>query len=98
LTALHTVPRVDTRHRAISGELLDALIEAVVFPPHPRARSGLICSVMQEICAAVAWRQEGDALDQAAHEELAGIQRLVDAAHDHHRRMAAFGLKHEDIR
>lgn len=99
MTALNTVPTVGTSHGTISGELLDALIEAVVFPPNPQARSGLICSLVQEICATVEWRHEGDApLDRASHEELAGIRRLVDAAHEHHRRMAAFGSGDDDER
>ena len=91
MTAETTVPVTDgLPSPAISGELVDALIEAVVIPPHPRARSAVICGLVQEMFAAVGWRHDDDeGFDHAAEEEVASMRRLVRAAHDHYLSMTA---------
>lgn len=72
-------------HVVVAGELLDALIEAVVLPPDPRVRAAVIVSLVKEMCAALAWRCGSDAsLGQATDAELVSVQRLVTAAQDHH--------------
>ena len=74
------------------AELLDALVEAVVFSPDPRARSAVIRSLVHEMCAAVGWLHGGDTtFDDATDVELASISRLAAAAQDHHWRMSFLG-------
>ncbi len=57
--------------------------------PDPRARSAVICTLVQEICRAVEWVQGREAaLGRTTDEELVSIRRLARAAHDHRLRMA----------
>jgi hypothetical protein len=73
----------------IPAELLDALVEAVVLSPDPRARSTIIRSLVHEMCAAVRWLHGGDTtFDDVADVELASISQLAAAAQDHHWRMS----------
>ena len=88
MSAQTTVSWTDTGHPTLAGELLDALIEAVVFAPDPRARSAVVCSLLQEIGTTVEWRQEDDVDDPWDQAELSSIRLLVKAAHDHHLRMS----------
>lgn len=77
-------------HPTVTGELIDALIEAVVLPPDPQTRSEVICDLVQEISDAVEWQYPTDTvLDDAAHGELKSIRQVALAAHDHQRRMNA---------
>ena len=46
ITTLPPLPGADTR---ISGELQYALVEALVLPLGPRARSAVICALIQEM-------------------------------------------------
>jgi hypothetical protein len=86
------VPRTAYPHTTIPGELLDALVEAVVLPPDPRARSAVIWRLVQEICDTVEWRYGRDRrFGRATDAELASIRRLAGAARDHRRCMDAFG-------
>ena len=55
----------------IPAELLDALVEAVVFSPDPQARSAVIRSLVREMCAAVEWLHGGATLDDVVDVELA---------------------------
>jgi hypothetical protein len=76
----------------VPAELLDALVEAVVFSPDPQVRSAVIRSLVHEMCAAVGWLHGGDtAFDDAANVELASISQLAAAAQDHHWRMSSIG-------
>ena len=78
--------------QVVPAELLDALVEAVVFSPDPRARSAVICSLVQEMCAAVRWLHGGDTtFDDAADVELASISQVAAAAQNHHWRMSFLG-------
>jgi hypothetical protein len=95
-----SLPQQPVQEFAISGEsqvvvpaeLLDALVEAVVFSPDPRARSAVIRSLVHEMCAAVRWLHGGDTtFDDAADVELASISQLAAAAQDHHWRMSLLG-------
>lgn len=74
----------------VTGELIDALIEAVVVPPDPRSRSAVICDLVQEISAAVQWQYPAEmVLDAVAQDELVSIRQLAIAAQDHRGRMDA---------
>ncbi len=75
----------------IPAELLDALVEAVVFSPDPQARSAVIRSLVREMCAAVEWLHGGATLGDVVDVELASIGRLAAAAQDHHWRMSLLG-------
>lgn len=77
-------------HHSVTGELIDALLEAVVVPPDPQARSAVICDLVQEISTAVEWQYPAETvLDDAAHDELVSIRQVAVAARDHHGRMTA---------
>jgi hypothetical protein len=71
----------------LAGELLDALVEAVMHWPDARVRSAVISSLVQEMCAAVEWLHGSDALNNAADQELVSLRRVVAAAQDHQERM-----------
>ena len=74
----------------VPAELLDALVEAVVFSPDPQARAAVIRSLVHEMCAAVVWLHSGDTtVDDAVNVELASISQLAAAAKDHHWRMSS---------
>jgi hypothetical protein len=74
----------------VTGELIDALIEAVVLPKDPHARSAVICTLVHEICEAVEWLHAGDeGFEEAANEELLSLRQVEAAAQDHHERMRA---------
>src|SRR4026208_2048349 len=49
MTTETIVPRTPYPYTAIPGELLDALVEAVVLPADPRARSAVIWRLVQEM-------------------------------------------------
>ena len=73
----------------VSGEVIDALIEAVVLPPDPQARAVVISSLIGEMCAAVEWLHGSDTTPaDRADDERASIRRLAAAAHDHRQRMS----------
>jgi hypothetical protein len=70
----------------VAGELIDALIEAVVLPPDGRARAAVISCVVQEMCAAVQWLHSPDISlggGEATEDELAGLRQLATAAREH---------------
>ena len=88
MTTVYTFPSL-VEPQVIPAELLDALVEAVVFSPDPPARSAVIRSLVHEMCAAVRWLHGGDAtFDDAADIELASISQLAAADQDHHWRMS----------
>ena len=92
MTRLPTFASSDVSRVVVPAELLDALVEAVVFSPDPQVRSAIICSLVREMCAAVEWLHGGDTtFDAAANVELASIGRLAAAARDHHWRMSLLG-------
>jgi hypothetical protein len=72
----------------ISGELLDALVEAMVLPPDPRARSAVICTVVQQMCSTVTCLQASETgQGRATAQELTSMRQLARAAYDHRLRM-----------
>lgn len=78
----------------LPGELIDALIDVVVRPVEPGARSGVICSMVQEMCDAVEWLHHDDnrmssAADEQGQRELVSIRQLAAAAEAHRSRMTA---------
>jgi len=92
MTTATIVPRTTYPHTTVSGDLLDALVEAAVLPPDPRARSAVIWRLIQEMCDTVEWLHERNkGLGRATDEELASIRQLASAGHDHRLRMATFG-------
>jgi hypothetical protein len=92
MTTETVVPRTPYPYTTIPGELFDALVEAVVLPVDPRARSDVIWRLVQEMCDTVEWRHGRDKhYGRATDAELASIRRLASAARDHRRCMAAFG-------
>jgi hypothetical protein len=63
---------------------LDAIVEAVALPRDPWARSAVVCSLVNQMCAAVGWLHEPDTpLANATDVELASIGQLAKAAQDH---------------
>ena len=74
----------------LAGELIDSLIEAVVLPTDPLARSAVISELLHELFAAVDWLHGTATLpDDSVAEETASLRQLVVAAQDHERRMRA---------
>lgn len=74
----------------VRGDLLDALVEVVIHARGPAARAEVISELVQEICATVEWlHHNGTQLDDSPADELMGITRLSEAAHDHQRHMRA---------
>jgi hypothetical protein len=71
-----------------AGELIDGLIEAVVLPRDPRARSAVIYHLVHEMCVAVEWLNASyPVLDGATDDELLSLRQVGLAAKDHHERM-----------
>jgi hypothetical protein len=92
MTTEPVVPRTPYPYTTIPDELLDALVEAVVLPADPRARSAIIWRLVQEMCDTVEWRHDRDRkFGRASDAELTSIRRLARAARDHRRCMAALG-------
>ena len=71
----------------LPGHLIDALIEAVVLPPDPGARSAVVCSLVHELCTALEWLDGDETIRGEASNEALSIQQLASAAQDHHQRM-----------
>ena len=95
MTTTTIVPRTTYPHTTVSGDLLDALVEAVVLPPDPRARSAVTWRLIREMCETVEWLHERNkGSGRATDEELASIRQLARAADEHRLRMAAFGSDH----
>ena len=87
MTAQTTVPPESSL--TLTGELLDALIEAVVVPRDPRARSAVICTLVHEMCATVERLQRSEAGSRHATEvEMISVRRLAAAAQDYRLQMA----------
>ncbi len=88
MTAETTVPPLAEFDPSISGELLDALIEAVVLPPDPHARSAVICTLVQEMCSTLEFLQGSEnGSGRATDYELSSMHQLARAAYDHRLRM-----------
>lgn len=86
------IPSLAEFHTVISGELLDALVEAVVLPPTPRARSAVICALVEEMCSTVEFLADSETgLGRATEDEVTSIRSLARAARDHRRRMTGPG-------
>lgn len=66
---------------SVSCELLDAMTDALVAAPDAVARSAVIATLVEEIYATVEWVDPGD------REELASLHGLIDAAHEHQKRV-----------
>ena len=72
----------------VSVELADAVVEAVLLSPGPRARSAALYSLVSEMCAAVGSLHGEDPTQHGAvNLELVSVGQLAAAAHDHHWRM-----------
>jgi hypothetical protein len=72
----------------IAGELIDAVIEAVVLPPGPQARAAVICGLVHEMCAAVEWLPSGTSpYAEAAGDERVSLRQVAAAADRHLERM-----------
>ena len=85
-----TAPRhLTTLHTTISGELLDGLVEALSLPPDPRARSAVICALVQQMCSTVECLGSSET-GQGAEQELTSLRQLTRAAFDHRLRMTFF--------
>jgi hypothetical protein len=77
----------------VAGELIDGLIEAVVLPRDPRARSAVIYNLVHEMCVAVEWLNGSyPELDGATDDELLSLRQVGLAARDHHERMRTLAL------
>ena len=90
MTAVSITNGVSHSRGLLAGELVDSLIEAVVLPTDPVARSAVICDLISELCDAVDWMHAGATLpDECVEEETASLRQLLVAAHDHQHRMRA---------
>ena len=92
MSAVSTSIRFADSDSLLSGELIDSLIEAVVLPPDALARAARVCTLVDELCAAVEWLHGSETVSDAAGIELSSLRQLVVAAQDHQRRMrTSFG-------
>lgn len=92
MTAVPTLEGTSSACVQVPGALIDSLIESVVLPPDPLARSAVICDLVSELCAAVEWLHVDETtLVDAASPEVASLRQLMVAAKDHQLRMRAFG-------
>jgi hypothetical protein len=99
MTAESPFPGLADSDTPLPGELIDALIEAVVIPPDPRSRSLVIGDLVNEICAAVEWSCSRDTtLDVAQDDELISVRQLAAATQDHQLRMRALGTDRTGLR
>jgi hypothetical protein len=78
-----------TLHTTVSGELLDGLVEALALPADPRARSAVICAVVQQMCSTVECLGSTET-GQGTEQELMSMRQLARAAFDHRLRMTFF--------
>lgn len=92
MSAVSTINRSATVRAHRHGELVDLLVESVVLPQDPVARAAVVCSLVDEMRAAVEWLHGPEAArEEAAGRELASLRDLVAAAEDHHLRMKSPG-------
>lgn len=76
----------------VHGELLDAIIEAVVRAGDPAARAAVVNELVHEMCATLEWLHDSDPeLGGSPAEELLSIARLSRAARDHQQQMVEGG-------
>jgi hypothetical protein len=84
-TTLPPLPGSATR---LSGELQDALVEALVVPPGPGARAAVICTLVQEMQSIVECLWDSETVGGCATEqELTSLRQFAAAADDHRQRM-----------
>lgn len=86
MTASTALRPLATLHTTISGELLDGLVEALALPPDQRARSAVICALIQQMCSTVECLG-GSETGQGTEQELTSMRQLAKAAFDHRLRM-----------
>jgi hypothetical protein len=87
MTAASVTSSISGSRGLLAGELVDSLIEAVVLPPDPLARSAVVCDLINELCDAVDWLHATEPQSNGSPEETASLRELVIAAHDHQLRM-----------
>jgi hypothetical protein len=91
VTAASAKISVNGSHGRVSGELIDLLIEAVVLAGGPRARSAVVCDLLDELCNAVDWLHGTAPPDNLSAAEAASLRQLLVAAQDHQLRMRKLG-------
>ena len=99
-TLSRTAGAADPPH-VVSVELVDAVVEAVVFASGPQARAAVLQRLVGEMCAAVDWLHgQESAPDEAIERELVSVAQLAAAALDHDRRMTDLceGRAGDDVR
>ena len=75
--------------RVLSGQLVDAVVEAVLRLPDAHARSAAMSSLVGEVCAAVFRRyQDNPSRPATAEVELASARQVAAAAQSHAWRMS----------
>lgn len=74
-----------------SGELIDSLIESVVFPHGPLVRAAAICDLLGNVSDAVEWLHDTETALDAPSAEATSLRQLMAAAQDHQRRMGLPG-------
>jgi hypothetical protein len=88
MTAASVTSSISGSRGLLAGELVDSLIEAVVLPADPLARSAVVCDLINELCDAVDWLHATEPQSNGSRaEETASLRQLVVAAHDHQLRM-----------
>ena len=77
----------------------DTLVEAVLCAPDPRTRAAIIATIVQDLCAAVAWvHAEAPGADSCAAVELDGVHHLGLAAQRHRLRMSMAAARAQETR
>ena len=91
MTAVSRLEGTSSTRALAPGSLIDSLIESVVLPYDPLARSAVICDLVSELCAAVE-RLHGDetTIVDPVNPEVVSLRQLMVAAEDHQRPMKTF--------
>lgn len=67
----------------LDPQVLDALVDALMAAASDHARADVVCAVVEELCASVAWLQSAG----LSAGESASLQRVLVAAQDHRQQM-----------
>lgn len=77
----------------LDAQVLDALVDALMAGASSHARADVVCAVVEELCASVAWLKSAG-LSAA---ESASLQRVLIAAQDHRQQMLVASRSEVDL-
>lgn len=83
-TGSEVKPEPEVAGVQIDSRALDALIDALMAKAGSQARAAVVCAVVAELCASVAWLQQPG----LETEETVSLRHVLDAADDHRDRMS----------